>query len=315
MPERPLLILPSPGAPLPRQKRKASGGGGIRGPGRSRQAERLDAGFERLRAPFEERRMSLREESHDLVPEEVVVLDIRGSVDDFARAVDRVEGLEWLLEIETEDAEPDEDFLEPGRDGTSRPDRLLRSRLFLVSSNQQGLEELLALWKRWKKGGRFERGMAKWSQVFDRLHDPSGLLGKRCRRRLIVTLAWFSPVNPADQRWRRARLWFAMPDNFLNVNRKNADWQAVKRGTLQHEIFEGDAPLDWDGDRDLEIEVSCRADAGTLEEEVPYALAATLEIAEGVFAANLYDEVRQRLRAARQRVGIQQVTGSAANAL
>jgi len=94
----------------------------------------------------------------------------------------------------------------------------------------------------------------------------------------------------------------------LKVERTDCDWNAVRRGTLQHEVFTGSKPVAWVGDRDLEIEVSCRADAGNLEEEVPYALVVTLEVGDGLFAANLYDEVRTRLQAARPRVTIQPAT-------
>ena len=50
-----------------------------------------------------------------------------------------------------------------------------------------------------------------------------------------------------------------------------------------------------DGDN-LEIQVSCRSDAGTLEEEVPYAFAATLEVAQEI-GVPIYEEVRSRVRA------------------
>ena len=138
-----------------------------------------------------------------------------------------------------------------------------------------------------------------------RVPVPSALRATACVRRLMVTLAWFSPLNPRDQRWRRARLWFSMPSNPLDVKRRDADWLAVRRGTLQHEVFEGDSIMNWAGYRDLEIDVSCRADAGALDTDVAYALVVTLEVAEGLFAANLYDEIRQRLLAARQPIAVQ----------
>ena len=142
-----------------------------------------------------------------------------------------------------------------------------------------------------------------------RIPVPGALRQTLCVRRLVATLAWISPINPRDQRWRRAHLSFSLPDendnDFLRVERTDYDWNTVRRGTLQHEVFTGSKPAAWVGDRDLDIEVSCRADAGTLEEEVPYALVVTLEVGEGLFAANLYDEVRARLLAARPRVPIQ----------
>jgi hypothetical protein len=111
---------------------------------------------------------------------------------------------------------------------------------------------------------------------------PQSLSGQHGRRRLTATLAWMTPVNPRHQSWRRADLWFAPPKEPIRVDRQQADWRAVQRGTLQHEILEGEgAAVFVDGDN-LEIHVSCRADAGELDEEVPYALVMTLEVAEEV---------------------------------
>lgn len=130
---------------------------------------------------------------------------------------------------------------------------------------------------------------------------PPSLSGRRGRRRLTITLAWLTPVNPRHQAWRRADLWFAAPREPLRVDRTQADWQAVQRGTVQHEILEGDeAAVFVDGDN-LEIQVSCRAGAGALEQDIPYALASTLEVAEEI-GIPIYDEVRVRVHAARVRV-------------
>ena len=125
---------------------------------------------------------------------------------------------------------------------------------------------------------------------------PPSLSGRRGHRRLTITLAWLSPVNQRHQAWRRADLWFNPPQEPLRVSRQQADWRAVQRGTLQHEILEGEEAGVYVQDENLEIQVSCRADAGTLEDEVPYALAITLEIAEAL-DVNIYDEVRTAVHA------------------
>ena len=125
---------------------------------------------------------------------------------------------------------------------------------------------------------------------------PPSLSGRHGHRRLTITLAWLSPVNPRHQAWRRADLWFDPPQELLRVSRQQADWRAVKRGTLQHEILEGEEADVFVNDANLEIQVSCRADAGTLEDEVPYALAITLEVAEAL-DVDIYDEVRAAVHA------------------
>ena len=129
---------------------------------------------------------------------------------------------------------------------------------------------------------------------------PPSLSGQRGHRRLTITLAWLSPVNQRHQAWRRADLWFNPPQEPLRVSRQQADWRAVQRGTLQHEILEGERAGGFVQDENLEIQVSCRADAGTLEDEVPYALAITLEVAEAL-DVDIYDEVRAAVHAVQVR--------------
>lgn len=136
---------------------------------------------------------------------------------------------------------------------------------------------------------------------------PPSLSGKVGYRRLVVTLAWFTPINPLSHRWRRAHLWFTFPESGLSIGaqgdlrRTDADWQSVTRGTLQHEVFEGDRASAFLDGTDLVIKVSCREDAGGLSEIVPYTLAVTLEVAHEL-GIDIYAEVRERIQA-RVRVG------------
>lgn len=126
---------------------------------------------------------------------------------------------------------------------------------------------------------------------------PPSLGARSDRRRLTVTLAWLSPVVANTQRYRAASLWFEVEGGGLIPNRQNADWNAVKRGTVQHEVFEGDqaVPLT-DGDA-LTIKVNCRKDAGNIQQPVAYGLAVTLEVAEGINIA-IYEEIRTRIASA-----------------
>ncbi|MCH8305940.1 MAG: S8 family peptidase [Candidatus Marinimicrobia bacterium] len=130
---------------------------------------------------------------------------------------------------------------------------------------------------------------------------PPSLSGIRGWRRLTLTLAWLSPVNPLHQKWRRADLWFSPTKEILNVDRKQADWQAVRRGTLQHEILEGNRAATYvDGDN-IEIQVNCRADAGELADSIPYSLVASLEVKDDI-GITIYDEIRTRVQALRVQV-------------
>ena len=141
---------------------------------------------------------------------------------------------------------------------------------------------------------------------------PPQLSGKRGLRRLVVTLAWMSPINPRNHRWRKAHLWFKTPSSKLQIGsnkhleRSCGDWQAVQRGTVQHEVFEGQKAAAFvDGD-DIVILVSCREDAMALSDVVPYSLVVSLEVEEGIGVDDIYTEVRERVRSrtrVQERVG------------
>lgn len=129
-----------------------------------------------------------------------------------------------------------------------------------------------------------------------RLPLPPSLNAHTAWRRLTITLSWFSPINPRHRKYRRAALWFDPPGKAdLLVKRTGVDWRAVRRGTLQHEVLEGEGEVINVGeDAFLEVPVSCTADAGDLEERIPYAMAISLEVAPGV-NTRIYDEVRARI--------------------
>ena len=130
---------------------------------------------------------------------------------------------------------------------------------------------------------------------------PAFLQGKKVKRRLTVTLAWMSPIAPQNQKYRRARMWFETTDHsdIADVRKDITDYQAVRRGTLQHEVFEDEKRYPYDANAKLGIKVNCADDAGGFDNEIKYALAVTLELGVGeqleLFAENIYEEIRQRL--------------------
>ena len=124
-----------------------------------------------------------------------------------------------------------------------------------------------------------------------RLALPPSISARNVKRRLTITLAWLTPVNSRHHRYRIAHLWFD-PKNSVVPDRIGADGRAVQRGTVQHEVLEGEQAADFqDGDA-IVIKVNCRADAGDIPESIRYGLAVTLEVAEDIA---IYQEVRERL--------------------
>jgi hypothetical protein len=124
---------------------------------------------------------------------------------------------------------------------------------------------------------------------------PPSLAGKTVWRRLTVTLAWLTPINPAHRAYRRAKLWITPPQTELHLARVNsANDKAAQRGTLQHEVLEGDNAVAFvDGDR-FTCKVNCAADAGELKDKIPFALCVTLEVAPGA-GIPIYQEIRDRI--------------------
>lgn len=124
---------------------------------------------------------------------------------------------------------------------------------------------------------------------------PPSLGGTQHHRRLTVTLAWISPINPRHKNYRQAYLWFHVPEKDIGVSRAELDADTSRRGTVEHRIFEGNRVKTFiDGDT-LSVKVNCMEHAGELTEHVPYALVVTLEVAESLDLP-IYNEIRERIR-------------------
>ncbi len=115
-------------------------------------------------------------------------------------------------------------------------------------------------------------------------------------RRMTITLAWLSPVNTRSQKHRMARLAVHPPRSDLAIEPIEADHNAILRGTVQHEVLEGQAVVAYTAGSAMAISVDCRVDAGSLPAPVRYGLAVSLEVAASV-QVDLHAQVRQAVRA------------------
>lgn len=134
-----------------------------------------------------------------------------------------------------------------------------------------------------------------------RLPLPVDFSSRLMKRKLTVTLSYLSPVVPNKHAYRGAQLWFNIDDGRkgLTPDRLNTEWQAVRKGSLQHEIFIGENPIVWNDD-DLIIKVNCKEEASKIKTAIPYCLFVSFEVAEG-FDVDIYAGVSARIR---QRVQI-----------
>jgi hypothetical protein len=132
---------------------------------------------------------------------------------------------------------------------------------------------------------------------------PASLHAQRCWRRLTMTLTWFTPINPGRREYRSLAVKFQAPRaNPLVATGVDVHGNAVSRGTVQHEVFEGDATaMDIGANGVIEIPVTCFEDAGLTEplpeEGIPYALAVSVEVAPET-ALPIYEEILARVRTA-----------------
>ncbi len=134
---------------------------------------------------------------------------------------------------------------------------------------------------------------------------PTALNAQTVMRRLTVTLAWLSPINPRHRNYRVADLWFEPPSEYLRVKRRDADHDAVTRGTVQHEVLEGSDAVPITADSTMPIQVNCRPEAASkIDSPVPYALVVSLETAQPL-AVSIYDQIKAKLDALRTPVAIQ----------
>lgn len=139
----------------------------------------------------------------------------------------------------------------------------------------------------------------------DKIHEyrfpvPYEFSGQKTFRRMVVTLAWFSPINIRHRYLREAKLeikpggkWDETP---LKIKRTDGDNNQVKRGTVQHEILEGKNKLAaFNKNEEIILQIICKKDAtNQLEYPIPYGLAVTLEAAADS-AIPVYEKISERL--------------------
>ena len=114
MAERPLLIIQR--AEIEPRQRLGGGGSSITKPSASQQRQRLDAKFHHIAQSFQNFQTGVQ----GLEPEQVIVMETLGkTVDGLAKAATKIPGLEWLAEMDLENAEPSYGFYEEGHPDSS----------------------------------------------------------------------------------------------------------------------------------------------------------------------------------------------------
>lgn len=147
--------------------------------------------------------------------------------------------------------------------------------------------------------------------IFD-MPLPTSMSGDRVHRSMLVTLTWFSPVDPTRAKYRLAALEAISADgDILEDQDEDKHWcidmasrppaiDILKRGTVWSRRFVHNrvAVPDYDEDATLPIRVQCKDAAGgglDQDENIRFAIAVTLQLAPPV-RYDIHEEIRDQLR-------------------
>lgn len=108
MAECPLFCFPHP----ERASRSNKNGRGTKYhlPCHDRQVERLSPKFAQLQKAFEQRQIEIQQSAIGIEPEQVLVIETIGNIENFFNAARLIEGFEELGEFEIDEITPDDDF-------------------------------------------------------------------------------------------------------------------------------------------------------------------------------------------------------------
>jgi|GEM_PF-4455149 len=127
---------------------------------------------------------------------------------------------------------------------------------------------------------------------------PDCLMGRVVRKRVIVTLAWFTPINVNHRHYRGVQLRFESGKQIqddLKILRE-MDHNQVRHGTVHHEVFTSDKATNIDKDFDtFPIKIRAKNDAANLDNgtEISYCMIVTLDTPDNDLP--IYSEVSSRL--------------------
>lgn len=121
---------------------------------RDRQTERFGPKFERLADVLgrDPSGLALKRDPAALAPERLLVFEVRGPINNFASAVRRIPGLDFI----DEEALPSDDDKAPF--------------VYLLIPDAAALRQLLSVWQRWQRG-QLGTGETPWRDVFNCLRD------------------------------------------------------------------------------------------------------------------------------------------------
>lgn len=111
-------------------------------------------------------------------------------------------------------------------------------------------------------------------------------------RRLIITLAWLTPINPMHNEYRQAQLWVSDPKQSSPLDFSSGDYYRShqNKGSVYHDVIRGDKASPFLNGDAIQLKVNCKARAGGKKLVIPYALVVTLDSSN--IELPIYEEVK-----------------------
>lgn len=139
---------------------------------------------------------------------------------------------------------------------------------------------------------------------------PSALSAQPVRRRMTISLAWITPINVRHRSYRMGDLWFDPPLDQLQLKRRDVDHNAATRGTVQHEILEGNRAVPIAQGDTASVQVNCRLESGsTFAQPIPYGIVVTLETSNPL-GVSVYEQVKVALENIREAMRVRSTVRS-----
>lgn len=126
---------------------------------------------------------------------------------------------------------------------------------------------------------------------------PASLSKQELLKRLIITLAWLSPINPSsDTSYRGAKIKFDYKSSKqkMGVSDLIYEHNMIEKGTVAHGLLEGDDVAQFIDGESLEIKLDSSGIGINADLMIPYALVVTIDT-PGSEDLNIYQEVKEKL--------------------
>lgn len=172
---KPLIIFPKPAETLPRTSLSQTPRPTFFHPSKENQKGKFEKKITNLDTAIANEAITLSLSVAGLEPERLLVFEIKGEIEDFYKAVEKTEGMEFLGESFIGEEDPDDSFIYRKYDKETEEiiddKKKISKRLFLTINNQSALNELKRYWDYYQKGFGFKHGTTKFRTLFEQLND------------------------------------------------------------------------------------------------------------------------------------------------